>query len=226
MSAQLGSSVKQLTPQQRAHNGELHMVQSNPDHMDNTVGSQQQNIIVGTLLGDGFLERNGIYTRLICDHGATQKAYVLWKAQKLSVLQPKVVCTNRYDARTDQVYSHTILRTRSTSYLEPYAKMFYRAKHKIVPRSLPTIMNPQILAVWIMDDGHRRRDCNALRLNTQGYSLSGQRILVRALHKLALDATIQHHTSKFVIYIPTHAMQRLRFITRPYIAPTMAYKFA
>ena len=59
--------------------------------MENTVGSRQDNMIVGTLLGDGFLERNGLYVRLVADHSVKQAEYVCWKAKILEALRPVVI---------------------------------------------------------------------------------------------------------------------------------------
>ena len=194
--------------------------------MDNTVGSQQQNIIIGTLLGDGCLERNGTNVRLVIDHSAKQEAYVRWKAEWLSELAPSVVLKERLDVRTERTYRHCVLRTRTSPLLERYVSLFYRGKRKCVPRTLPSMMNPQVLATWIMDDGYRRNDCNALRLNTQGYEFAEQRIVQRALAKLSLETTIQKHLSHFVVYVPSHAMDRLRALARPHLIPSMAYKLA
>ncbi|MFH1129753.1 MAG: hypothetical protein V1754_00335, partial [Pseudomonadota bacterium] len=96
------------------------MLQLNPGHMDNTVGSQQDNVIIGTLLGDGCLERNGSCVRLIADHSAKQAEYVRWKATVLNDLSPRVVQKSRFDQRTGKTYNHCILRTRTSPRLEKY----------------------------------------------------------------------------------------------------------
>lgn len=194
--------------------------------MDNTVGSQQENIIFGTLLGDGCLERNGKFTRLVIDHSVKQKAYVCWKADNLSVLSPSVSIKERFDQRTNKTYNHCILRTHTSPLLEKYVFHFYNEKRKCVPDKLPEMLNPQMLAVWIMDDGYRRNDCNALRLNTQSYTFLEQKIIQQAISKLSIQANIQKHTSQFVIYIPSKSMNRLRTLVRPFLIPEMAYKLA
>ena len=194
--------------------------------MDNTVGSQQRNIICGTLLGDGFLERNGKFVRLIIDHSNKQKEYVQWKAHKLFPLVSKISVKPRFDERTKRVYTHCVLRTHTSELLEEFVSLFYRENRKYIPMELPHIINPQMLAVWIMDDGYHRNDCNALRLNTQSYTVHEQKIVQDALQQLALDATIQKHKSQFVVYIPSRAMTRLRTLVRPFIIPRMAYKIA
>ena len=196
----------------------------NPDHMDNTVGSQQGNIIIGTLLGDGFLERNGKYVRLVIDHGIKQKFYLEWKRHKLKYLAGKVIKKLRFDSRTGKFYGHCIFRSHSLPNLEDYYVLFYKGRKKIIPQNLPKIINPQILAVWIMDDGYRRNDCNAMRLNTQGYSVIEQAIIQKALKTLGLESRIHKQRKKFVIYIPSDSMNRLRQLVSKLIIPTMKYK--
>jgi len=116
------------------------------------------------------------------------------------------------------------MRTRTSPSLEEYVSLFYKRKRKTVPLSLPRIINPQVLAVWIMDDGYRRNDCNALRLNTQSYSLAEQKIIKQALTALTLESNIQKHKKYFVIYIPSRSMERLRSLVAPFIIPSMDYK--
>lgn len=192
--------------------------------MDNTVGSQQRNIICGTLLGDGFLERNGTYVRLVADHSVSQGQYVHWKAQQVLLLRPSIIFKKRIDQRTLRTYKHCILRTRTSPLLEEFFLLFYRRKRKCIPKMLPKMINSQMLAVWIMDDGYKRNDCNALRLNTQGCTFHEQKIIQQSLAKLSIASTIQKHKTHFVIYIPSGAMNRLRILVQPFLIPSMKYK--
>ena len=192
--------------------------------MDNTVGSQQGNIIIGTLLGDGFLERNGKYVRLIIDHSLKQQPYLEWKAKHLKDLGGRVIQKRRFDLRTIKFYDHCIFRSNSLPSLEEYFTLFYKGRKKIIPPSLSKIINPQILAVWLMDDGYRRNDCNAMRLNTQSYTIKEQAIIQKALKTLGLKSRIHKQRTKFVIYIPSGSMNQLRQLVSKLIIPTMKYK--
>ena len=194
--------------------------------MDNTVGSQQRDIIIGTLLGDGFLERNGKNVRLIVDHSLAQEKYVSWKQQQLSGIPSAIAVKHRKDIRTGVLYSHCILRTHSLPLFEEYAALFYKEKRKRIPCDLPIILSPQMFAVWVMDDGYKRSDCNALRLNTQSYSYEEQGIIQKALHQFGIESTIQKHKNAYVIYIPSRSMERVRSLIRPHIIPSMEYKIA
>ena len=203
------------------------MVQLNSDHMDNTVGSRQRDIIVGTLLGDGFIERNGKGLRLVMDHSAVQKEYVRWKAHFLSGMTYSILLKDRYDSRTGKVYRHCILRTRNTPRLYLYLDAFYASgTRKSIPLNLPDMMTPQMLAVWIMDDGYRRNDCNALRINSQSYVFEEHAIIQKSLKRLDIPSSIQKHKAAFVTYIPSRGMHRLRQLIEPLVIPQMKYKIA
>lgn len=208
------------------HNGEPHMLQYTQKHMGNTVGSQQGEIIIGSLLGDGFLERNGKYLRFVKDHTISQRSYVEWTMNQLTDFDSTIHNNDRYDLRTGRKYHHCILRTKTSSKLEPYSDLFYQKGSKRIPKDLPNMITPRILSVWIMDDGYKRNDCNAMRLNTQSYSIDEHEIILRALAKLGLQATVHKQNKYFVTYISSRFMDQLRQLVQEYIIPEMKYKIA
>lgn len=192
--------------------------------MDNTVGSRQRDIIIGTLLGDGFLERNGRYVRLIIDHSTKQEIYLNWKYQFLKELGGQVFYKHQFDKRTNKFYHHCVFRSRTSPNLESYYTLFYQNGVKRVPVALPKIISPQILAIWFMDDGYRRNDCNAARLNTQSYSANEHAIISQALITLGIESSIHKQKQNLVTYIPSHSMNRLRQLLKGLIIPEMEYK--
>ena len=195
--------------------------------MDNTVGSPQHDIILGTLLGDGFLEKNGKNFRLVIDHSLNQISYVKWLKSQLQDFKSSVVIKKRFDSRVGKTYNHCILRTESSRLLDNYSEIVYRGKSKkMIPKNLPEIINGQILAIWIMDDGYKRNDCNALRLNTQSFSYEEHKLIQKALQSISIESTIQRHKNGFVIYIPSRSMNKIRETVNPYIIPEMKYKIA
>lgn len=210
--------------QQLAHNGGLHMLQCIQKHMDNTVGSRQGEIIIGTLLGDGFLERNGNYFRLIIDHSLKQLPYLQYKHDHLKDFGGRIVLKKRFDSRTGKFYDHCLYRTRTSSILAEYQNLFYVKKRKSIPSNLPKIITPQILAIWFMDDGYKRNDCNAARLNTQSYSLEEHMVIQQALLNLGIQSKIHKQKQNFVTYIPSSSMNKFRGLIKDFIIPEMKYK--
>lgn len=78
------------------------------------LSARQRAIIIGTMLGDGCLEKNGIHFRLKVDHGPAQQQYVSWKFDQLADVAaspPKKV--GFFDQRTSKTYVHWRFATRS-----------------------------------------------------------------------------------------------------------------
>ena len=132
---------------------------------------KQQSIILGTILGDGCLERNGKFVRLRLEHGINQEAYLFWKHRALKSIVGPVMKVHSYHKVNERFYDSYRTYTFSNQAFEKYANMFYHNKKKIIPQNIIDLFkDPLSLAVWFMDDGYKRNDCNALRLNTDSFT--------------------------------------------------------
>ncbi len=204
--------------------------------MGNTVGSQrnltskQKEVLIGTLLGDGILELNGRYPRLRIDHSRKQKAYVEWKYEVFCNLTTGGIkySFQKLDSRTKKRYSHCKFDTISTPLLNEFYRMFYVNRKKRIPGNIIRILNkPLSLAVWFMDDGYKRNDCNALRINTDCFSYKEQRLLQRCLKtNFGIDTKIHKKGKFWNIYIPNPEVKNFCKIVKPYIIPKMRYKIS
>lgn len=186
---------------------------------------RQEEILLGTLLGDGFLEQNGKNARLKIDHKGSQKDYVLWlhKEFKSIALKPYQIFVQ--DKRNDKVYNQWRFATYSLPLLNPWIKLFYRNRRKIVPLMITELITPLSLAVWYMDDGFRRTDCKGIYLCTSGYSMKEQKVLQVCLKKKFDIRTALHFAAKNVrIYIPSSQADNFCNIVRPFILPSFSYK--
>lgn len=199
----------------------------------NTVGSReftiltqrQEEILLGTLLGDGFLEQNGRNVRLKIDHGAKQKAYVFWLYEEFKsiALQPYQLLFQ--DKRNDQTYEHWRFATYSLSLLNPWRQLFYQNGRKIISPKIFELLSPLSLAVWYMDDGFRRTDCRGLYLCTSAYSMGEQYLLQECLKKKFNIQTTLHFAAKQVrIYVPSSQTSTFCNIVQPFILPNFFYK--
>ena len=195
--------------------------------MGNTVGSQLREIVIGTLLGDSFLEQDGNHKRFVCGHSLRQEQYILWKYDVLSNL---IECKLHYrvwkDPRNSREYASILLRSATSPIWDEFYDMFYKDHHRIIPRELPKIISPQVLAVWLMDDGYRRNDCNAIRINTQAYDQRQHQIIGQGLMKLGINSRVHHQADQLVTYVPSSSMEILRKQVRPYMIQSMEYKIA
>ena len=165
-----------------------------------------EEIVLGTVLGDGCLERNGFNVRLRIDHSVTQAAFVDWKFSELAELNPlprRVV--ERVDRRTGTNHVNYRFATRTTPALNDYYLLFYgRDRRKRVPEHIPDLLDsPLSLAVWYMDDGGRRGDCRSGYLNTNAYGIGEVEVLKECLSRNFGVSTSTHLAAgKPRIYIP------------------------
>lgn len=97
---------------------------------------------------------------------------------------------------------------------------------KIVPKNIDLYLTPLSLAIWIMDDGGKVN--NSIKLATNNFSYNDILYLVYILfHKFNIKSTI-HKTGKanqYNIYILNESMPILVNLVKPYIIPSMKYKF-
>lgn len=184
-------------------------------------------VIIGSLLGDGCLSANGKYWRLRFDHSIKASAYIWWKYQLLKPIAANAPrATAVFDQRTQKVYEHLRFDTRTLPELEWYAQRFLENGRKCVPNDVENLLSEMALAVWYMDDGHRRTDCNALRINTHAFTHEENQRLTHALSTRFGVRCCLHRVVKaqWVLYIPAREATRFCEIIRPYVPPAMEYK--
>ncbi len=200
---------------------------------DNTVGSRgvlsekQQAILVGLMLGDGFLEYRYKYPRLRIDQTFKHREYVDWLYDQFKDLcLEKPHRLDRVDNRSGKIHNHYLFSTITSASLMKYHRMFYREGKKITPKTLIYLLKDALsLAVWYMDDGFKRSDCNSLYLCTSGFTLEEQKFLQEILQKLYGFETKIHFAGKNArIYFPVSSAKRFCEIVKPYILSVFQYK--
>ena len=187
-----------------------------------------EDIVLGTVLGDGCLERNGSNVRLRIDHSIPQAAFVDWKFCELTELEPRPRrVVERVDPRTGTNHVNYRFSTRTTPALnDHYLKFYGRDKRKAIPEDMPELLDsPLSIAVWYMDDGGRRGDCRSGYLNTNAYSVRDVEILKECLSRNFGIATSTHFAAgKPRIYIPQAHFAQFCDLVRPHVISEMAYK--
>ena len=179
----------------------------------------ERSIIIGSLLGDGYMRimpgRSNAFLEI--NHSIKAKEYVDYKFEKLKRIcesAPKKRNTNEgrvaYRFFTKQHKDLTILY-----------EMFYKNKRKIIPKNL--LLDPLSLAIWYMDDGSKSRDRD-IYLNTQQFSLLEQNSLVDYLAKFGIKARLNKDKKYYRIRILKESIGEFMKIISPYIIPSMQYK--
>lgn len=190
-------------------------------NMDNTEGSLtqlQKSLIIGTLLGDGYIRRikgrKNAFLEL--NHSINQKDYVEWKYSILKNL-------TRSGPKSRKGNGKRIAYRFFTKQYPEFTKMmnlFYKNKKKCIP---DLVLDPIILAVWFMDDGSRCSKDNVY-LNTQQFSKDDQYKLLVFLEKMGLSGTLNKDKEYYRIRFKTSNIPKLFGIIKKYIIPSMKYK--
>ena len=99
---------------------------------------------------------------------------------------------------------------------------------KIIPDTICELLkSPLSLAVWFMDDGYKRNDCNAFRLGTDSFTLEEQKLLQNVLEKnFGIETKVHKKGRYWNIYIPERESKKFVRIIKPYIIPKLKYKIA
>lgn len=201
--------------------------------MGNIVGRQfyiskfQQEVIAGSLLGDGRLESRSKQesARLRIHHGWKQKDIVFWKYRILenlvSIPPKKIVCWK--NPRDGSDYYSWYFHTRTISEFKMLYKAFYPKGKKILPENISTLLTPVSLAVWVMDDGCNTGD--SLILNTHNFSIEEHLKLNNVfLKNYRIATTINKDRDKFRLRFSKQDALKLIEIISPYIIQSMKYK--
>lgn len=184
--------------------------------------------MIGTILGDGCLERNGRNVRLRIDHGVKQAQFVEWKRRELSELNPSPPrLVKRRDSRTGQLHVNYRFATTTTQALNDLHTLFYPAcEGKRVPPCIYDLLSSKIsFAVWYMDDGGRRSDCRSGYLNTNAYRVDDVGLLMDCLYeRIGITTAVHFAAGKPRIYIPSSQFERFCDFIRPHVIEEMRYK--
>lgn len=116
--------------------------------------TEQQELILGTLLGDGCLLLNSsANAHLQCAHGVKQRAYLEFKHRLLAPFSRPINVCRRYDPRYGRTYETHRFHTVCHPWLTQLRRLLYPAGAKVLPDAALNMLTPQALAFWFMDDG-------------------------------------------------------------------------
>lgn len=180
-------------------------------------------VVCGTLLGDAHVPI--VTSALAFGHSARQRDYALFKADLLAELKPRThelpvaaVAGGERRFPALQVY------TAASRALRILRREFYSEQNrKRAPQWLADRLNERMLAFWFMDDGctrlHPHRQPRS-ELATCAFSDSDLTVLVRALLRLGLRATVRHGRLDFDVLNARILSERVA----AYVPPSMRYK--
>lgn len=190
--------------------------------VDNPVGSLtqlQRSIIIGSLLGDGYLRivprRKNAFLEI--NHSYSQKEYVDWTFEML-----KSICKSGPKMRNGNggriAYRFT---TRQMPDITELFRMFYADGKKQIPNNLR--LDPIMLAVWFMDDGSKC-GTSSVYFNTQQFDSQDQEKCMKMLFELGIESGLNKDKEYSRVRIKASSIPKLFSLVSPHIIPSMKYK--
>jgi len=207
-------------PMTRAYH--LKYMGKEPDH-------QLYEFLVGSLLGDGSLEKRKASARY--GEGGSNETYLHWKYE---FLKQYFHCTwkeriSSPHTKSGKRYQGWWLRTATHPLLTQWHAQWYQPQ-KIVPKNLvESYLTPFALAVWFCDDGNtdRVRHYRA-SLYTMAFTIDENIWLSQVLgFKFGLTAKVveESSTKRPFLSFSKPERQKLQAIIAPFHIPGMEYKY-
>ena len=191
---------------------------------------QQEEIICGSLLGDGNIKPGGEQTAYFREeHGSKQTEYVSWLASELGDI------TSNVD--TDTSRGNAVVETKHLLQIGDLYQVFYPEKQKIVPEFLVKRITPRMLALWYCGDGslqtgtstwkdktYTRKPRATLYVNAfSGHQESKERIN-QIFAKFSINPSWRKCGEYEVITFDVKESEKLFALIAPFVPEAMEYK--
>lgn len=186
---------------------------------------EQQEVLLGSLLGDMSLDSHWKEARFSISQGGAQEAYFDYKCQIFNNILGKISKKDRYDKRTNKYYHKYYVRSKTHPYFTKLYQELYFNNIKTITRAYLDKLTPRSLAFWFMADGNNR---GILATNSFSYS---ECVLIKEWikSKFNIDTTLEkqynNNNLQYLIYIKNSSKNTFYQLVKDYIIPEMQYKF-
>lgn len=185
---------------------------------DPTISSSMHQVLLGTLLGDGYMKDPKSYA---LGHGVFQMDYCYHVAERLHPFVASIGDINT-KSKTEKAFSFW---THHHDVFLPYFQRFYshgKSKKYITSETVPDL-GPEGLAYWFMDDGKHGYYLCVGKISEQEGS-----ILIDVLKQnFGIGVTFQAQDKlrgHFNLYVLAKSRDKFLRLISPYIIPSMQYK--
>nr|YP_203321.1 orf230 [Zancudomyces culisetae]AAW49488.1 orf230 [Zancudomyces culisetae] len=187
-------------------------------------------ILIGSLLGDSYLERHGKGSRFCFQQEHTNSSYLLWLHNELSL---RGYCNQKIPEIKSRIGKKNtiryVIRFKTWTYtsFNYFQDNFYKNNKKIIPfEIIEQYLTPLALTIWIMDDGCRSG--KGLKISTNSFTYKEVEFLANILKKKYCLTISIHKTGsidQYCLYIHKKCISELFKIVSPWLHPSMKYKF-
>ena len=183
----------------------------------------QKSALIGMILGDAYLSKEGIGSLINFAHQIPQQEYALHKIEILKPIETSSLLYPEYfDKRTGKTYKRIAYTSKTYIELKEFRNIFYPIKKKIIPMEyIKNNFNEISLAYMYMDDGNKAD--YSITIATCGFEKENIKEFIDFL-KFAfnLDCTILGNNS---IRIRQKSVKRFFDLTSKYINEVECMKY-
>ena len=135
---------------------------------------RQREIVVGSLLGDGYISMNNISGMFCKTQCAASKEYVEWHFKELGPyslsMRPRTRAAHDITTRIRKPGTRKSIEFKTCSHPKfvEYRSQWYPNGIKVIPEDIE--LTPLSLAVWYCDDGSNHKNHKAVILHTQCFT--------------------------------------------------------
>lgn len=183
----------------------------------------QAQLIIGSLLGDGFMYAPSESTACFCEsHGEAQELYLRWKGDQLGPHASSYTRTVKRLPDGREFHGWRLNGAASTRVRGLY-DLFYPlpSRKKQFPENLPELMTPLVLTVWYLDDGSLAN--GAKPRIAMGLNQRSLRRALSALRTLGLRPRAAWGKGAWNITFPGQS-ERFFDLVRDHVPSCMSYK--
>ncbi|MBI2507721.1 hypothetical protein HYV89_02100 [Candidatus Woesearchaeota archaeon] len=186
----------------------------------------QHDLIIGSILGDGYVRKRDKNCNFRVGHSDKQKEYLLWKYMTLKEFtssEPKFSLRRFKENKSIKTLELSTFTHPVFSY---YRRLFYPNEKKIVSRKILNLLTPRSLAYWVCDDGSYNNRQGYIVLCTNSYNLEEHEIMRKYFQEVwDLDPTIGFRDGKYYyLRFKQEDSKRLISIIKQFIPEGIEYK--
>jgi len=180
------------------------------------------NIIIASLLGNASAEKRKDSTRIQFHQSSMNMEYLFSlykKFQERGYCSDNKPKTTKEIGKNNKIYYSYKFKTFSFSTFNWIHELFYPENNiKRIPQNIKEFLSPQVLAIWIMDNG-------AIIISTNYYNEEDINLLQQSLlENFGLLTNKDKKGSQLRLYFPKNQIENLLKIVKPFMVESIYYK--